>query len=46
MLTSRKVYLGTYKTQEEAGRVFDKYALAYRGLSVTIRCAHLIGWNK
>ena len=41
MIGDRKRYIGTYPTQEMAAKVFDKYALAYRGLKVTNKCARI-----
>ena len=42
MLGGRKRYIGTFQTEEEAARVFDKFTLVYRGLKVI---ASVLGWS-
>ena len=41
MLGDRKRYLGTFDSAEEAGRVFDKYTLAFRGIKVGYAAAKI-----
>lgn len=32
MLDKKKAYIGTYKTEEEAARVYDKYSIMINGV--------------